>query len=79
MSDDPSVPASYRAKDAIGFYLRPVPEGAWDNSVTIRSTRAARMFAYGGLAVVLVLYLSSVGFSGLAIGAPRTIAGPTRG
>ncbi|MGF6600772.1 fermentation-respiration switch protein FrsA (DUF1100 family) [Paraburkholderia sp. GAS448] len=44
VSDDPSVPASYRAKDAIGFYLRPVPGGAWDNSVTIRSTRAARMY-----------------------------------
>jgi hypothetical protein len=27
VSDDPSVPASYRAKDAISFYLQPVPPG----------------------------------------------------
>jgi len=29
VSADSSVPASYRAKDAIDFYLQSVPEGAW--------------------------------------------------
>ena len=47
VSADPGVPASYRAKDAIEFYLQPIPEGAWENSVTIRSTRAARMYEPG--------------------------------
>jgi uncharacterized protein len=27
VSDDPSVPASYRTKDALSFYLQPVPPG----------------------------------------------------
>jgi hypothetical protein len=44
---DPAIPASYRARDAIEFYLQPVPDGAWENSVTVRSTRAARMYEPG--------------------------------
>src|SRR3954454_14468194 len=44
---DPAVPASYRAPDAIDFYLQPVPEGAWENTVSVRSTRAARMYEPG--------------------------------
>lgn len=47
VSADPAVPASYRAKDAIDFYLQPLPEGAWQNDVTVRSTRAARMYEPG--------------------------------
>lgn len=47
VSDDPSIPASYRARDAIDFYLQPVPPGAWENNVTVRSTRAARMYEPG--------------------------------
>ena len=47
VSADPAVAASYRAKDAIDFYLQPVPEGAWENDVTVRSTRAARMYEPG--------------------------------
>ena len=47
VSDDPVVPASYRAPDAVGFYLQPVPAGTWENSVTVRSTRAARMYEPG--------------------------------
>jgi dienelactone hydrolase len=47
VSADPTVPASYRAKDAIDFYLQPVPAGVWENNVTIRSTRAARMYEPG--------------------------------
>jgi uncharacterized protein len=34
-----SVPASYRTKDALSFYLQPVPPGAWTNEVTVRSGR----------------------------------------
>jgi uncharacterized protein len=47
VSDDPSVAASYRSKDAIDFYLQPLPEGVWENAVTVRSTRAARMYEPG--------------------------------
>jgi fermentation-respiration switch protein FrsA (DUF1100 family) len=47
VSSDPAVPAAYRAKDAIDFYLQPIPEGLWENNVTVRSTRAARMYEPG--------------------------------
>src|ERR1700722_10314331 len=47
VSADPTIPASYRAKDAIDFYLQPLPDGAWENNVTVRSTRAARMYEPG--------------------------------
>ena len=44
---NPAVPASYRAQDAIDFYLQPIPEGIWENTITVRSTRAARMYEPG--------------------------------
>ena len=47
VSDDLAIPASYHNKDAIDFYLQPIPPGIWENSVTIRSTRAARMYEPG--------------------------------
>ncbi len=48
VSDDPAVPASYRAPDAVQFYLQQLPEGAvWENKVTVRSTRWARMYEPG--------------------------------
>ena len=47
VSADGSIPASYRAKDAIDFYLQPLPDGVWKNEVTVRSTRAARMYEPG--------------------------------
>jgi len=48
VSADTALPASYRAKDAIDFYLQPLGEGArWENSVTMRSTRLARMYEPG--------------------------------
>jgi len=47
VSGDPSVPAAYRSQDAIDFYLQPIPEGLWKNKVTLRSTRAARMYEPG--------------------------------
>jgi hypothetical protein len=47
VSTDPTVPASYRSKDAIDFYLQDIPTGIWENNVTVRSTRAARMYEPG--------------------------------
>jgi fermentation-respiration switch protein FrsA (DUF1100 family) len=47
VSDDPSVPASYRTKDAISFYLQPLPPGAWTNEVTVRSGRLSKMYEPG--------------------------------
>ena len=47
VSADPAVPAAYRAPDAVAFYNQPVPEGTWENTVTVRSTRAARMYEPG--------------------------------
>jgi fermentation-respiration switch protein FrsA (DUF1100 family) len=48
VSADSAIPASYRAKDAIDFYLQPLDDGArWENTVTMRSTRLARMYEPG--------------------------------
>jgi len=47
VSDDPNVPAAYRAADAMEFYLQPVPRGVWENTITLRSVRAARMYEPG--------------------------------
>jgi fermentation-respiration switch protein FrsA (DUF1100 family) len=47
VSADPSVPAAYRSPDAVAFYTQPVPEGVWENTMTLRSTRAARMYEPG--------------------------------
>ena len=47
VSADTTKPAAYNAPDAVTFYLQSVPEGVWENKVTIRSTRWARMYAPG--------------------------------
>jgi dienelactone hydrolase len=47
VSADAKVAAAYRSSDAIGFYLQPMPAGHWENTVTLRSTRAARMYEPG--------------------------------
>jgi fermentation-respiration switch protein FrsA (DUF1100 family) len=47
VSSDPAVAAAYRSPDAIDFYLQSTPEGVWDNTITVRSTRAARMYEPG--------------------------------
>jgi cephalosporin-C deacetylase-like acetyl esterase len=47
VSADPAVPAAYRAPDAIDFYEQPLPDGVWENTITVRSTRAARMYEPG--------------------------------
>lgn len=41
------MPASYRSQESVDFYLQPKPEGVWENKVTVRSTRAARMYEPG--------------------------------
>ena len=47
VSDGSGKPAAYTAADAVSFYLRPLPAGVWENKVTARSTRWARMYAPG--------------------------------
>lgn len=47
VSNDPASPAAYKAADAVSFYLRPVPDGVWENRLTLRSTRWARMYSPG--------------------------------
>jgi fermentation-respiration switch protein FrsA (DUF1100 family) len=47
VSADASVAAAYRAQDAIDFYLQPLPADSWENTITLRSTRAARMYEPG--------------------------------
>jgi fermentation-respiration switch protein FrsA (DUF1100 family) len=47
VSGDPSIPAAYRSQEAIDFYLQSIPGGLWDNEITLRSTRAARMYEPG--------------------------------
>jgi dienelactone hydrolase len=44
---DPAVPAAYRSPDAVAFYQQPLPAGVWENEITLRSTRAARMYEPG--------------------------------
>lgn len=48
VSADSSVSAAYRSPDAVAFYNQPVPDGVrWENVVTVRSSRAARMYEPG--------------------------------
>jgi len=47
VSADPAVPAAYRNAEAVAFYQQPVAEGMWENEVTLRSTRLARMYEPG--------------------------------
>lgn len=47
-SANPGDPAAYRTKEAADFYLQPLGEGAvWENSVTMQSSRWARMYEPG--------------------------------
>jgi len=48
VSADSAISAAYRTRDAIDFYLQPLAEGTkWENAVTVRSTRLARMYEPG--------------------------------
>ncbi|ARP80061.1 alpha/beta hydrolase [Bordetella genomosp. 8] len=44
---DPARPAAYRSPDAVAFYTRDLCEARWSNTVTLRSTHAARMYEPG--------------------------------
>jgi hypothetical protein len=47
VSSDPATPAAYRSPDAVAFYNQPVPDGVWRYVMTVRSSRAARMYEPG--------------------------------
>jgi cephalosporin-C deacetylase-like acetyl esterase len=47
VSDNASERAAYNAQDVMNFYLQPIPEGKWENKVTVRSTRWSRMYEPG--------------------------------
>ena len=51
VSADPKVAAAYRTPDAVSFNLEPnghtLPAAVWENKVTLRSTRLARMYEPG--------------------------------
>lgn len=47
VSSDPAVSAAYRSREAIDFYLQPLPPGLWNNEITLRSIRLARMYEPG--------------------------------
>ena len=86
VSADPALPASYRAPDAIDFYLQPIPEGIWRNEVTVRSTRAARMYEPGAwidrvspTPLLMVIALNdTITLTDLALGAYERALQPKR-
>jgi fermentation-respiration switch protein FrsA (DUF1100 family) len=47
VSDNPSVPAAYRSQEALDFYQRDIKGAMWSNTVTVRSSFAARMYEPG--------------------------------
>ncbi|WP_165979467.1 alpha/beta hydrolase [Paraburkholderia guartelaensis] len=46
-SADLSEPAAYRAPEAVAFYLLDLGDASWQNTVTLRSTFAARIYEPG--------------------------------
>jgi uncharacterized protein len=86
VGSDPATPAAYRAKDAIAFYNQPVPEGVWQNVMTVRSSRAARMYEPGTwisrvsptpLLMVVGLH-DTITLTDLALGAYETALQPKK-
>lgn len=86
VSADPAVPAAYHAPDAVAFYQQPVPEGAWRNLVTVRSSRAAGNYEPGNwisrvsptpLLMVVALH-DTITLSDLALGAYKQALEPTK-
>ena len=47
VSENGAAGGAYTAADAVQFYLSPVPDGIWENTVTVRSTRWSRMYVPG--------------------------------
>ncbi|HMJ35906.1 MAG TPA: alpha/beta fold hydrolase [Baekduia sp.] len=86
VSADPAIAAAYRAPDAIAFYHQPVPAGVWENTITVRSTRAARMYEPGAwigrvsptpLLMVVALH-DTITVTGLALAAYERALEPKR-
>ncbi|WP_338773533.1 alpha/beta hydrolase [Nocardia vulneris] len=84
---DPAVPAAYHAPDAVDFYLSTVPAGArWENTVTLRSTRKARMYDPGAFAarvsptplLMIVASHDTISPTDLALAAYRDALEPKR-
>jgi fermentation-respiration switch protein FrsA (DUF1100 family) len=46
-SADPALPAAYRSQESLDFYLRDLGGAAWSNTVTLRSSFAARLYEPG--------------------------------
>jgi uncharacterized protein len=42
---NPDGGGTYGAAEEVAFYLQPIPDGLWENTVTVRSTRWTRMYA----------------------------------
>jgi hypothetical protein len=47
VSDTTEERAAYYAPEVMDFYLQPMPEGKWENKVTVRSARWSRMYEPG--------------------------------
>ncbi|MFG2731553.1 alpha/beta hydrolase [Streptomyces canus] len=47
IGDDPADPALFSSPDALRFYRDLVPPGHWNNTVTMRSNRASRLYEPG--------------------------------
>lgn len=47
VSADANENASYHSDDSVSFFLQDIPSGIWENKVTLRSTRWARMYHPG--------------------------------
>jgi fermentation-respiration switch protein FrsA (DUF1100 family) len=47
VNQDPAQPAAYRSPDALAFYMQDLGDANWSNTVTLRSTFAARMYEPG--------------------------------
>jgi len=45
--EHPGDIAAYTGEDEVNFYLQPVPQGVWENKVTVRSTWWSRMYTPG--------------------------------
>lgn len=47
VADDGVTPATFTDPEAVSFYLQPIPDGLWENHVTLRSSRASRAYEPG--------------------------------
>jgi fermentation-respiration switch protein FrsA (DUF1100 family) len=47
VSTDAGTPSTYKAAEIVDFYLQHIPDGVWENKVTVRSMRWTRMYAPG--------------------------------